>query len=184
MNKKLIAYRLSGPDNDTTFFEKEPPLGVLCKECQSCFDFKYHPSSLGILASKKYDVSFTYDNRIIVSNKFKEFCSRNKIEGLNFYQLDDKSLYYFIPENIIKINAEKSGIGFYDKCSLCVNYESAVGISSLSFNTKDISRGIYRTDICFGSEKEKSPVVIVDIETVNLMKKEKFTGIIFESVFC
>ena len=69
-----------------------------------------------------------------------------------------------------------------DYCSVCGQYESVVGATPVYVRNVrgPISGGVYRTDLEFGSGREKEPLVIMGLATYPLLMKEKLKGLEFE----
>jgi hypothetical protein len=180
----MLAYSLSGSDNSLYFFD-DPPEGVLCSNCKTCLNLYYLPSEMTIHKSIKYDISFTYDGRPLVSTRFKEFCEAREYEGLNFFQVSREPCYfYFLPEILLQFDDYRRQTRFEKKCEVCGNYESIVGATPPYLKEKgEIKKGIFRTDLMFGSAHRKFPRIIIGTETYQAMVKKKFRGIWFHPVY-
>ena len=160
----ILGYSLLAQDNGAHFFD-DVAEGVLCPNCGTCLDYSWHPVELCF--SKKTatkDVSYTYDNRLIVSRKFKDFCINQQYPGIPF-------------------DNERRKTRFIGKCELCGGYESIVGAYPTFLRcTAEIDDGIFRSDLAFASGKEKFPVIIVGPETLRKMKAAKLTGLEFKKI--
>ncbi len=64
----------------------------------------------------------------------------------------------------------------------CAAHESVVGANSVYLRNVrgPIGGGFYRTDLEFGSGREKHPLVIMGLATYPLLLKEKLKGLEFE----
>ncbi len=179
----VIGYILYGQDNNLSFFANAPK-NILCLHCGSCLDTSYYPKYLPLKKEVK-DVSFTYDGRLIVSEKFKTFCDEYNVKGIEFFLVNEKPKFYFVSSNrFLNFDVEKRETRFENLCPYCSNYESVIGATPAFLKDIDVSikEGFYRTDIEFGSGSEKSPLFIIGLRTKKLIMKQHFKGIEFEAI--
>jgi hypothetical protein len=179
----IIGYSISGPDNNSYLFED----GWGKTVCE-VLDFienreKYVTEKFRVKRSN-FNLSYTYDSALIVSQKFKDFCRRNKYDGLHFYQLKkQKELYLMKSENIIEFDSKRRNTQFDDYQESCKRYNSVAGANPVCLDSnEELKDGIYRTDIEFGSGYELSPLILVGVSTYEKMKIEKFNDIDFEPI--
>jgi hypothetical protein len=175
----MIAYIISAYTNSGEFFKDVPP-GVLCPVCNTCIDKLYYPKKL--IMSHKYDISSTNDGRLIFSERFKSFCLNEKLKGINFYEVRaNPNFYYLLTQNIIEFDTERISLKISEKCPICLNHRDVCGLTPafIKNNNIPLKRGIYRTDLEFGSGYEKEFALIIDIETAEKIKYFKFKGFIF-----
>jgi len=127
----------------------------------------------------KKDISTTYDNFTIVSKQFKEFCEDRRYKGLEFVVLPSSPGFYWLKiHNIIELDPEDKGIRFINYNEKCKGYEEIIGATPVYLKKKEIiSDGFFRSDLCFGSFQNKSPIKIIGIETMEKIKKAGFKGI-------
>jgi len=200
---KLVGYSLSYHDNDTYMFDlkKFDPDLSHCTKCGYRLDFeptnpKYklgRPSKdsadcLYPAARKayKYDLSCTYDGQTIVNTAFKTFCEKNGCAKDFFFKgfEKDKDHFHLIAKKKIKFDAERRKTRFEKLCSECGNYESIIGATpAFLLVPKPLKDGFYRSDLIFGSGNEKHPLLLVGIETRELLKASKFKGMDFEPAY-
>ena len=148
----IIAYSMSAVDGDSYYFE-DASASVFCPGCGSCVDDSYVPSSLRV-GRPVYDACYTYDCRLIVSQKFKDFHDRHGCGPAEFRLVNRKPRWYmFRPTRVLKFDAERRGTRFMDHCSTCDQYESVVGATPAFLRNLcgPIGNGFYRTDLEFGS---------------------------------
>jgi hypothetical protein len=179
----IIAYFLTGHDNDSYFFETAPA-ELFCKICRSCLDESYVPENMKI--PRKYDIGSTYDGRDIVSTRFKMFCDVNYPEEVDFFSVTSKcDFFYMKPRRILILDAEKREIRFKDLCPVCGNYKSITGFRPgvLKYQHEPIEHGFYRTDVSFGSEHRKSPVIIVGLKTKEKIIEMGFSKPSFNPIY-
>lgn len=175
---KLVAYLLYGQDNDTFMFDDEEY--DLCPVCGYKKEFlKYNPHY--VPKQRMRDYSSTYDGFSIVTAKFRD-CISNKLDGVLFEEFDKNKNYLNLrPEGIVEFDYERSGTRFIKKCNECGNFESVVGIGRPPYLKvlKPISRGIFRTDLFFGSGSRKNPLTIVGIDTKRELESCGLRGLEF-----
>jgi hypothetical protein len=177
----IVGYNIGGEFNNSYMFNSDDSNLPICKRCGYVTNFDYI-SSLFILNKKIYDISYTYDGRVIVSLKFKEFCLRNKYEGIEFKKLPNDPNYFLLSVyNIIKFDTDKRKLNFENYCDECKRYESITPARPIILKniSNPIKGGVYATDIHFASGNEKRPLLIIGIDTYQKMKKEKFKGIYY-----
>lgn len=179
----VIAYSMSAPDGDGHFFEGAPSTSF-CPECNSCIDQNFVPTNLK-MKRKTYEVSCTYDNRMIVSQRFKDFCLQHSFEGTMFKLVNEKArLYLLESDREVSFDPERGQTRFENLCESCGQYESVVGAypSFLRGITQPLRGGFYCSDLKFGSGREKSPILFVGIETKKLIEEALFKRTEFEEV--
>lgn len=180
----IIGYTISAQDNGAYFFN-ECSKNVLCPKCGTCTDYSWYPDKLELTENIQVkDASCTYDCRLIVSEKFKIFCSEQEYEGIYFYKVSEKPvLYYMIPGKIISFDSDRRKTRFINKCEICGGYESIVGATPafLRDNSK-VDDGLFRSDLAFASGKEKFPIIIIGSETYRKMKEYQLTGVEFKKI--
>lgn len=155
-----IAYDLSAIDNQASFFEGAPE-NIFCKTCGCCTDSGYLPAQLE--TRSKADISATHDRRFIASLRFREYIDSLKL-NVDFSLVNEKKQLFLIrPENIIRYSAQQQE----NLCSTCHQYFDCVApLPSFYRETgKPLEHGMFFTSKAFGSGKEKSPSIILGIET-------------------
>lgn len=206
MTKRVLAYNLTGHDNDSYMLGEETRKAETAEE-REFFDWRFvkngeqHPATCSKcgrktvpnfvdpsfkLRKKSMDISSTYDGYTIVSNKFKHFCEGLSVSGLEFLALPSQSNHHcLVVHNILEVDTESSeGLRFLYFCDLCGRHAGIFGTSSLRFKavSAPISQGIFRTDLEFAQAHQQSPVIVVGVETGARMKAEKFKGICWNTI--
>jgi hypothetical protein len=185
----IKAKVLGGNDNGGLFLEGAPE-GVVCPQCGTCLDYTYAPETLwspGPL--KNYDVTATYDLRLVVSENFVKIF---KLDGASRDVLfkvfrNVPKMYYILPNRILKCDPAKRNTRFERPCPICGSFESIIGATPAFLRGTDLpEKGFFRTDLAFGSGRRKFPLIIVDEETARSFKARRVTGFalqpaIFES---
>lgn len=177
---------LFGQDNKSysniLFFEKENNT-IICKSCKSVNSPYYFDKSIDL---KKTDLDFsvTYEGKIIVSKRFKNYCIESKFENTVFIPLDSVSgFYYFlILGKTLFIDIKKSGIKRSKTCKECGYYKEIIGspdkLFVTSYNPK-IKNGFYQTDIYWRTHNVFNPQILITLETMAELKNQKFKGLHF-----
>lgn len=180
----LIAYRLSLQNLARFEFYENAPAEVFCPNCADILDSEYAPRDLTAEAVH-FDLVSTRDGHIVVSQKFKDFCHRIGIPDLDLARVNDTPLLYDLrPRAIVTYDVDCGPPRFEKKCPVCGRHESVVGprYSCIKGVDLPITDGIYRTDLEFASGQEKHPIIYVGLATAELMKKERFRGIVLNEV--
>lgn len=123
----------------------------------------------------KRDLFSTYDSRTIVSNRFKAFCEAKEVKGTCFFPLNPKgTLYLFTATDILEFDSERRGTRFVDKCGTCEKFKSVVGATPayLKELPTDPHPTFYRSDLEFGSGREKNPLLFVNASLAKLLEQE------------
>ncbi|APV48329.1 hypothetical protein BWI17_00695 [Betaproteobacteria bacterium GR16-43] len=183
MSSSVVAYAVFGHDNRSYFFERDVPWGVLCPQCKSVLNAAYRPSYLPVRTGM--DISATYDNVKVVSERFVELCREHALEGASFHRFEGQNgPYYFIEsDRVVPFDAERRSTRFENKCHECSNFESVVGATPPYLKLRaPVERGFHRTDLAFGSNQGKRPILVVDPETAALFKSLKLLGMDLEPV--
>lgn len=155
-----IAYDLSAINNHAYFFE-DAPENIFCKTCGCCIDTSYQPAELK--TPNKADIGATYDRRFIASLRFKEYIDSLNL-NVDFSLINEKKQLFLIrPKHVIAYSAQQQE----NLCGTCHQYFDCVAPLPLFYQEtgKPLEHGMFFTNIGFGSGKEKSPSIILGIET-------------------
>jgi hypothetical protein len=155
-----IAYDLSAINNHAYFFEGAPE-NIFCKTCGCCIYPCYLPVELK--TTNKADIGATYDRRFIVSLRFKEYIESLKLDVELSLINEKKQLFLIRPKHVISYSAQQQE----NLCSTCHQYFDCVAPLPIFYQEtgKPLEYGMFFTSIGFGSGKEKSPSIILGIET-------------------
>jgi len=179
----MTNYAIFAADADIYYYEGAPE-DLFCPSCGSYIGSKpYLPSNLKVQKLEK-DFSYSYDGKLILSNKAKAFLEENISTKLVFHRVNSEpEAFVFETPNIAIFDSEKRKTRFIDKCDQCGNFESIIGSTPpfLKIDHDLDKMGVYVTDIQFGSGREKSPLIIVG-EQLGLMLKKAFKEIDLEEV--
>lgn len=134
---------------------------------------------------KSYEVSYTYDGQLIVSERFKAFCENNHMEGTVFTLVNaGRGLYRLTSNRIVEFNSDRRGTRFIDFCDVCGEYAEVIGANPpfLKNIHTPLKEGFYKSDLEFGSFKAKSPLIIVSVETKPLIEAALFKRPEFQEI--
>lgn len=136
------------------------------------------------IKNKKGNVGCTYDGFSIVSELFKQFCEKEKYNGLEFYSLPSTPGYYWFKiHNAVEFDAVARETQFLNYNEPCKGYEEIIGATPVCLKNKTpLTDGFFRTDIFFGSFAGKSPVYLVGDVTMSKLKAAGFKEISFEKI--
>ena len=179
-SRNVVGYAVFGHDNRTYFFH-DPPPGVLCPRCKTVLNQQFRPAHLPLRTGM--DISSTYDNVQVASERFVEVCREHALPGVTFHRFEGKNgSYYFVEsERVVTFDAERRGTRFESRCPDCGNFESIVGATPVYLSHGGpLERGFFRTDLAFGSNEGKRPMLLVDSETAALLKSLKLAGMDLE----
>jgi hypothetical protein len=179
-----IAYDITGQDNGAFFF-LEAPARAFCPVCGSVTDDSYLPERLKNVRSK-YPFSYTYDGRPIATSEFRDFCMMHDPAGLDFALVHKTpSLYLVKAKRVVKFDSAKRRTTTTHFCDECQRFAQVAGATPGFLTEIDAPLGyqFVRTDVEFGSYREKHPSIIVGPELKCAMERMKFKGIYFHPVY-
>jgi len=190
----IVGYTLSIPDNGRHMFMHKSER----KRCSACsyplkflsYNPKFKSSSRivdrhdGYITSKP-DISSTYDLFYIASGRFRDFCLNEGYDGLIFDKFNDDPNYFNLRvRRRVKFDARRRRTTFDKYCRVCKNYESVVGATpSYLLRSSPLSDNFYRTDLIFGSEGRRSPLILVGPETKTKLQLAKLKGLTFQPAY-
>jgi hypothetical protein len=180
---KVLGFSISGLDNDSYMNSDQYEVNI-CK----CLDFvknrQLHLNPNFKLTKKSYDISFTYDSYLIVSDRFKQFCLDNKYSGVSFFEIPNyKTKFLMLVSNVVKFDTNRRETTFIDFNSDCSEYNEVVGATPVCLSNNSIlPDGFYRTDIEFGRSYAKDAIILVGLDTGAKLKAQKFKGLYLEKI--
>jgi ribosomal protein S14 len=180
----VVGFAITGPDNDSYMFRSFRGL-ERCDRCGQIVKGNKPTNRELEIKVLDFDFSYTYDGCIIVSKRFMDFCVAEEYQNLCFTRLNrHPTFFHFEVSSIIRFDAETRKTRFENECAACGQYESIVGAHPVFLMdlTTPLSDGFFRTDLCFGSGDEKTPVILVGIETHDRLISEDFNGLEFMPV--
>ena len=156
-----------------------------CESCGELLDKWNEPLSGFVVKKRKHDIGCTYDGVTAVSEEFKAAYESAGLSGLLFRQLpDDPEFYAIRPERTVQYDAERRGTRFVKQCPQCGRYESVVGATPvyLKPGASISDKEFVRTDLEFGSDDEKSPLLLCGEFAAASLKAANLNGIDMEPI--
>lgn len=176
----ILGYLISPCEEDYYMFE-----GLTLGNCANYSDI-YHINKINpdLAIKSKKNLFYIYEGFIIISERFKEFCERERYRGIEFIYLPGSPEFYWLKvNNIIEYDTDRRGTEFLNYNEECKGYEEIIGASPACLkNNSPLPDGIFRSDICFGSYAAKSPLYYVGAETKNKLKEAGFKEIYLEKI--
>ncbi len=197
----MQSFRLSLQHNDSYAFRNRSPLTAhqrlhqhilpdmsglprssvrRCKTCGALLAKQDEPLTDLKIRKRRYDLSITYDGVLIGSESFKEVYDSSNLVGLRFTALpEDPTLFSVIATTEVRFDSERRGTRFINKCPQCGHYESVVGaIPVYLVDDEGISdRAFVRTDLEFGSNDEKHPLLICGLSAAKALQDRDLKGV-------
>jgi len=171
---------LQGCDNKhyalQDFFENNNRLK--CRECGCLLDPYYR--SLRIDFKSNFDFSSTYEGVYIVSKRFKKYIQQEGYKNLIFYPVNEEQIFFYfqVLNSIIKIDVEKSGISYKEKCETCGHPSEIIGGFDIFIEqTLPLADGFYTTNIFWRSHYIFWPEILIGEDTYEKLMSQKFKGI-------
>lgn len=177
----MIGYSVYGRDNDTYCFRDRSDV-KRCPQCKHLLQ-KWSEDLSGIILSKvRYDVSYSYDGVLIVSQKFKSVYESEGLKGLSFDPMFG-GFFRIRPLNEVVFDVERRKTRYINQCSVCQHYESVVGASPVFLKVSELSsKEFVRTDVEFGTSDEKHPLVLCGVEAGKVLLRSQLKGLDIEEV--
>lgn len=156
-------FAIFAPDCDCYYYD-EAPKELFCPYCDSFIGKSpYYPDHLEV-KNLKLNFSFTYDGRLLLSKNAKDFLKSESKSKLFFHRVNfEPEIYIVETKGTISFDSNKRKTRFVNPCAHCGSFESIVGATPIFIKNKaEIgSFSFVKTDLEFGSGREKSPLYIV-----------------------
>ncbi len=182
----IAGYIVRAQENGGVFYEGTLS-DVLCPNCGRCLDNEYHPQIIN--KQRVLDISYTNDLRLIFSERLMEYLrdiSATFGQKLKFYPVNEHPKeFYLVPvEPRIRFNYRKRGTKFIGPCKICGGYKEIVGSTPAYLIINGVlDRGVYHTDVEFGTLRNKSPLMLVDPTTKMDLEKMQIDGLYFKEAY-
>lgn len=181
-------------DYTSQWINDEDVSSVCCKNenCQALVDQNYNNGEFKF-NKRSSDLYFVHFGGIyLVSNKFKEFIEKNRIDGVEFIAIQNNNDYYRL--NILgRLEVDESTL---DKSNTCPDCGRSISTSMskafidignnkvLKFlkNNQPITEGVYYTNVKYGNGTNYAPLIVVGIKTMERMKDEGLKYIVFKEI--
>ena len=125
------------------------------------------------------DVSSTYDNVPVVSERFVNVCREKRLPGIEFFRFEGRNKpYYFVEvDRVVPFDTKRMGTRFEKKCRECKQFAWVTGVTPTFLKVGGPwSRGFHRSDVAFGCDKGRRTVMLIDLETAALFQSLRLLG--------
>lgn len=206
----VIAKKIVGADNNSYMYEFNlyPDCCELChysmkQMINPNFRFskkRYDDAHINAYnVEKHYDVSYTGDHYLIVSQKLVDFCQERQYQNVIFHNIPSEPAFYFLESNkILSLDYNKHyklplkpdkiyingshTIKFGNLCPKCNRYDGVNGVPFAFRHIQIEENSFYRSEYEFGNFNYKSPLIIVSLQMAKDMQKQKFRGLYFNDI--
>lgn len=159
---------------------------VVCSECGVIVNRCYSNAQLRF-TNRRFDYSYTYDCRAIVSKRFRDFCLDNELGGGMFEKLSAMEGFYHFqvePSRAVNVCTTRFEFNVGPTCATCGETRYLCGAYPLFINRDSaLDSGFHRTDLEFGDTKSRTACYLVCPSTKRLLESAKFKGLDFEAVY-
>ena len=176
----LLGYYFGAADGDLDFYDGAPE-DLFCPVCRSVLDKTYLPASLKLSRkARSMDIFATYDGKRLISERAAVFFRHHFADSCKITKLnvEDETPIYIL-ESIISVEYDfvRRKTEFINLCKLCGNYEAIIGATPAFLKSHPpLAHGLYRTDIEFGSNNAKHPLLFLGVGDDKLIKSFKPHG--------
>jgi hypothetical protein len=153
-----------------------------CTSCHYPIKKEINPD---FILKKKFDVSFTYDGYLIVSDKFKYFCETQLYRNLVFHTIIKEPNYYYLEcDKIIQLDYKRRNVEFGKLCPICDRFDTVIGASPSYIQQGFVIQesSFYKSEYEFGSYWNRFPLIVVSMSVAKELVKQKFKGLYFKDV--
>lgn len=169
---------LSGHNNGYYFFYGREDV-KRCPACKSLLDkWNEDLACVPIPRAPKYEISYSYDGVLVVTQRFREVVEGAGITGLVFTPLQ-RGLFAIRASSTIAFDPVRRQTRFEGRCESCGTYTQVAGATPAYFMPGATlpPMGFARTDIEFGSNDGKSPMEICGDEAAKVLRAAKFRSL-------
>jgi hypothetical protein len=168
-----VGFVISGPDNKS--FMLDDALDYpRCPVCGWLTDPDWVNAGFAITLDV-WDVSFTYENYCLVSERFREIAP----DGGQYVPLPRSPGFYVLQSSEVReFDSERRGTRFENRCSACDRWAAVAGAAPAFLrDPTPLPDRIIRTDIEFGSGNEKHPLLLVGVELGQRLRDNRLAGL-------
>ncbi len=126
----------------------------------------------------KLDVSTSYDGVGVVSQRFREVYEAAGLTGLRFLSIGARG-FVVLADAVVEFDPVGRGTRFEKHCESCGTHGAVAGAYPvlLRGGSEAPGRGFARTDLEFGSDDEKSPVLVCGDEAAEVLRAATLRGL-------
>lgn len=182
--KHFVGAKILAGITDNGFMH-EGLIPDVCPECHQPFKKVINPEYI-ISHKRASDIIYTKDRYCLVSENFRIFCIQNEYPDLIFIPLAQSAGYYYFESlKIYPIDTNKPGIEFSDPCLACCSYKKVRITYPVYSKAKDDTKRdfICQTELDFGINEKKSPLIIIGVDTTKKMIDFGLRGLLFYDVY-
>jgi hypothetical protein len=152
--------------------DAQPPR---CDGCGVVTDFTWVDPAYSVPRNTP-DLTYTYDNRLIVSDAFRAIALGYK--GANFTPLAALGFWLLTAEASVAFDAARRKTQYSDFCEICRRFTVVAGATPVFLvDPNPLPNGFVRTDVEFGSRDELSPLVLVGPSLGDVLAEAGLTGL-------
>jgi hypothetical protein len=154
--------------------------------CSICGELlaKWDEALTGLVVKKrKYDIAVTYDGVEVVSERFRSVCESHRLAGLTFRQLPDDPAFFAIrPTNVVAFDTVRRKTRFVNPCATCGQHKAVVGATPVFLKVGSVIGPLEfaRTDVEFGNDDGKHPLLLCGQASADALTKAKLSGLDLE----
>ena len=128
-------------------------------------------------------LSTSYDGVVVATTRFVELYKEASLTGLQLTPLGG-SAFVVSATALVRFDAAVRGTRFENRCAECEQYESVIGAAPayLMKGEEVPVLGFARTDLEFGSDDEKLPVLVCGDGAAEVVRSARFKGLDLEKV--
>lgn len=176
LGKDTYHPRRAGGFHDWRYGKNGNPHPATCPTCGRKTDPEFVNAAFKA-TRRTWDISGTYDGYCLVSQRFRDFCSKQRWPGMSFVPLPSDGEFFVLRLSIVlPFDAERRQARFENLCPECGMHYSIIGATPAYLRgiSEPITEGFFRTDLEFGSGPQQWPLIVVGIQTAEKLQKEKF----------
>jgi len=178
----ILGFSLDGPDNKSWMWEDH----VTQDSCPNCGLWRL-PEIVNPrfrLLVKKWDLSYTYDGFVIVSDRFRKVTESMEVDGCEFVTLPYEPKHFVLsvkPE--LEVDFIRRETVFGPICDICQRPFSVIGATPVCLKDGQAHMdGFFRTNLDFGDGNSASPVLIVGVNTYEKLIGVGLKGLDFREI--
>jgi len=170
-------YRMTMPDNDLLFFRGRSDR----KRCSVCGQLtakrEENLTSVSIARRPRFDVSCSVDGVVVVSRPVRHALEELFPAEVQFDVLQSE-LFAALPRSVVRFDSDARKTRFEGRCDTCGQYRSIIGAKPIMLQAGSCVSpdGIARTDLEFGSDDEKAPLIVLGDGPVAAIRTCGFSG--------
>ena len=133
-----------------------------------------------VIKKRKYDISITYDGVVVVSRRFVSEWKEHGLRGLVFPSLPDDPAFAAVrAERSVAFDTERMKPRCINKCKACGQYQYLVGATPVFLKPGEKIRAneCVRSDLEFGSDDQKHPLLLCGEEVATVLTEAKLKGV-------